>query len=128
MACSTVDRPTGEHRRNPCCNGCQAFWRLAGLDAASATSRPSGGPQIFLKQVGSRRPLETSAIDCVIDAIAASPREEIIATGSLEPARMDGYLGPGARGALAIEDVTLCETGRRTPSRATANGGLPGCR
>ncbi len=128
MACSTTDRQTGERRRNPCCNGCQAFWRLAGLDGASATAQAPSGPQIFLKQVGSRRPLETSAIDCVIHAIAASPRAEIIASGRLEPARMDGYLGPGASGVLAIEDVTLCATGRRSPPRGRADGDLPGCR
>ena len=67
--------------------------------------------------MGSRRPLETSAIDCVIQAIAASPREEIIASGRLEPARMDGYLGPGRAARWRL---------RTSPSAQRAAGVRPG--
>jgi hypothetical protein len=126
MACSTVDKETGERRRAPCCNGCSAFWRLAGLEEASAT-RASGATPVFLRRAGVIGVFEAGGLDCIMEAIAAGPRAEIIASGHLETARLGNYLGASAPGARSIDDATLCATGRWISPRATAAGPLPDC-
>jgi hypothetical protein len=126
-ACFWVDPNTGERQPEPCCNGCRGFVQVAGLDEATATSQGSGATPILLRPAGSARPLETGAMDCALTALAASPREEIIASGRLEPGPMAPALGLSARDARSIGDATLCATGRWTPPPATADGGLPGC-
>jgi hypothetical protein len=78
--------------------------------------------------MGSVHPLETGGNMCVINAMAASPYEEIIASGRLEPARKEARdLGVFARDARSIDYAILCATGRWTPPRATADGGVPTC-
>jgi hypothetical protein len=126
-ACHIVDQSTGERRPAPCCNGCQAYWRLAGLDEARAPSPALGRSQIFLRPVGTVGPLEAGGMDCVMDAMAAGPRLEIIASGLWEPARMGSYFGSNAPAGRSIDDATLCATGRWISPRAKAAGPLPGC-
>jgi hypothetical protein len=127
MACLTVDKSTGERRPAPCCNSCQAFWRLAGPDEARASSPAPGRSEIFLRPMGTVGPFQAGGRDCVMDAIAAGPRLEIIASGLWEPARMGSYLGSNAPAGRSIDDATLCTTGRWISPRAKAPGPLPGC-
>ncbi len=128
LSFSSVDPDTGEKRLVPYINSCVGLWLLAGLDEATAISQASGATQILLRPTGSVRPLGTGAKANVFNAIAASPHEEIIASGRLEPAPMlRPALGLLARDARMIDDATLCATGRWTPPLATADGDLRGC-
>jgi len=129
MDYSTVDSETGERRPIRCANTCGGFLLLAGPDEATAPRPASGATQILVRPTGSLRPLETGGNVCGIDALATSPHEEVIASGRLEPAprKEMGDLGLGARDPKLIDYATLCATGRWTPPRATADGGLSGC-
>ena len=138
MFCATIDPATGERRRAPCCNACKAFWLVDERD------QPAPGrlraTRIFLRRAGSAHFLQNGGLDCMVATLAASPREEIIASGRLERAPVS-ELGPMAMLpgtlSLAIDDATLCATGRWAPSSAPPDGGtgdagatpeLPGCR
>ena len=114
-ACFSVDKETGQRRDTPCCNSCGASWRLAGLDEASAGS-PSGATQNQAR--GHHGCPAGGGMDCVMRALAAGPRVEIIASGLLELAPMS---------ARSIDDATLCATGRWIQPHAKAAGPLPDC-
>jgi hypothetical protein len=111
--------PLGERRPLPCVNTCGGFLLLAPFDEASATARTSGATEILVRPTGSVRPLETGGNECVINALARSPHEEIIASGRLEsapPAPERGLVH-----GLLIDYATLCATGRWTPPSTTAD-------
>jgi hypothetical protein len=124
---STVDPDTGERRRLPCADTCGGFLLLASVDGATTATQAPGATEILVRPTGSVRPLETGGNVCVIDVLAASPHEEIIASGVLEPAPPAPERGLSARNGRLVDYATLCATGRWTPPRTTADGGLPRC-
>ena len=121
-------RADGGERPATCCNGCRAPWRLAGPDDASASPTAPPTTHVFLRRAGDKRPLVAGAKDCVMKAMAASPREEVIASGRLQSGGRADDPGSSGGDALMIDDVTLCATGRWTPPPATVDADLPGCR
>jgi hypothetical protein len=126
-ACTFVHRDGGPDSPH-CCNSCRASWLLAGLDEASADPAVLSTAPIFLRRAGEKRLLGAGAKDCVMSAMAASPREEVIASGRLESGGTGNDLGSSGRGALMIDGVTLCATGRWAPPRATPDARSPVCR
>lgn len=128
MKACTHLRPDGRPEPAPCCNSCRALWRLAGWSSASATPTALPATEILLRRAGDKRPLVAGGKDCVMSAMAVSPREEIIASGRLEPGGAASDLASPGLDVLLIDDAALCATGGWIPQGAAADGGLPGCR